>query len=119
MTILAERLARRKRLMDAITDCGHDDAVEIMTAYLEELQSGPPQPSYGWIDEEATRWAAFASYEELWAYFVACGRRLRKQRLGQRGRVQLARRVLDGLPASVRRNFAGELLDRCRPEAVA
>ena len=66
---LIERLARCQRMMRAIDDCGHDDAIRIATAYLEEMEEGFPTCLGGDAAAEAGFWAERATYPELLAYF--------------------------------------------------
>lgn len=113
-----ERLCRRRQLMEAISACTQEDAVEVMVACIEEKCVGWPVYIGGPIELEAEFWAENAAYPELWAYFTAIAERLKDQCMGQRGKVQMARRALDGLPAEVKRKFAAEILQSCRPEEV-
>ena len=39
-----------------------------------------------------------ATYEELRAYFLACGKRLARRQLGRRGKIRLAQLLLADMP---------------------
>lgn len=114
-----ERLIRRSQLMKAIGACEMQDSVDVMVACIEENRVGWPIPIGGPIELEAEFWAEHAAYPELWAYFTAIAERLKAQHMGPRGKLQMAKRALDGLPAEVMRKFAHEILQSCRPEGVA
>ena len=75
----------------------------VMSSLLEEYRAGPPMPVLADIEDDAAFWAQMATFEELRAYFIACGQKLVRAGLGIRGRVKLARRVLGDLPADQRR----------------
>lgn len=91
------RLARMHRLLDAIAECDWDDAETVMSAVLEEARAGSPVTAFGEIEDEAGSWAHLATYEELRAYFIACGRRLSTRQLGRRGRLRLAQILLTSI----------------------
>lgn len=48
-------------------------------------------------------WAAMATYEELRAYFLACGKRLARRQLGRRGKIRLAQLLFADMPDEDRR----------------
>lgn len=98
-----ERLARANALIEAALRCDWQDAEMVMSSLLEEYRAGPPMPALADIEDDAAFWAQMATFEELRAYFIACGKKLVRAGLGIRGRVKLARRVLGDLPADQRR----------------
>ena len=104
-----ERLARADRLIEAISACDWRDAEVILSAFLEEYRAGPPLPALIEIEDEAAFWASISTYDELMAYFIACGRKLVRRNFGRRGRVQMAARALQGLTAQERRQAITEL----------
>ena len=70
------RLGRFQNLLEAIAACDWHDAEMVMSAVLEEARADAPLMPFGEIDDDAEFWAAMATYEELRAWFLACGRRL-------------------------------------------
>ncbi|SFA62545.1 hypothetical protein SAMN04487972_1518 [Paracoccus halophilus] len=98
-----ERLARANALIEAALRCDWQDAEMVMSSLLEEYRAGPPMPALADIEDDAAFWAQMATFEELRAYFIACGQKLIRAGLGVRGRVKLARRVLSDLPPDQRR----------------
>lgn len=98
-----ERLARANALIEAALRCDWQDAEMVMSSLLEEYRAGPPLPTLFDIEDDAAFWARMATFEELRAYFIACGQKLIRAGLGVRGRVKLARRVLSDLPPDQRR----------------
>lgn len=105
----AERLARANALIEAIAACDWRDAEVVLSAFLEEYRAGPPLPALIEIEDEADFWVSISTYDELMAYFIACGRKLVRRNFGRRGRVQLAARALEGLSASERQEALAEL----------
>lgn len=84
------RLERSQNLLDAIAACDWHDAEMVMSAVLEEARADAPMVPFGDIEDDAEFWAAMATYEELRAYFLACGKRLARRQLGRRGKIRLA-----------------------------
>lgn len=91
------RLERSHNLLDAIAACEWYDAEMVMSAVLEEARADAPLVPFGDIEDDAEFWAAKATYEELRAYFLACGKRLARQQLGRRGKIRLAQLLLADL----------------------
>lgn len=91
------RLGRFQNLLDAIAACDWHDAEMVMSAVLEEARADAPLVPFGDIDDDAEFWAAMATYEELRAYFLACGKRLAHRDLGRRGKIRLAQLLLADL----------------------
>ena len=91
------RLGRFQNLLDAIAACDWHDAEMVMSAVLEEARAAAPLVPFGDIDDDAEFWAAMAIYEELRAYFLACGKRLARRQLGRRGKIRLAQLLLADL----------------------
>ena len=85
-----ERLERQKR--EAEIDVERAEA-----AVLEEARADAPLVPFGDIEDDAEFWAAMATYEELRAYFLACGKRLARRQLGRRGKIRLAQLLLADL----------------------
>ncbi|SDE83418.1 hypothetical protein SAMN05421538_11262 [Paracoccus isoporae] len=90
----AERLIKVQQLVKAIYDTDSTDAVVVMGVILEEWRVGAPLVAFEDDEDEASSWAALATFEELRAYFIAAGRRLAKYPLGQKGTARLAQRML-------------------------
>ena len=91
------RLERSQNLLDAIAACDWHDAEMVMSAVLEEARADAPLVPFGDIEDDAEFWAAMATYEELRAYFLACGKRLARRRLGRSGKIRLAQLLLADL----------------------
>ncbi|SET85942.1 hypothetical protein [Paracoccus homiensis] len=91
------RLGRFRNLLEAIAACDWHDAEMVMSAVLEEARADAPLMPFGEIDDDAEFWAAMATYEELRAWFLACGRRLAHRDLGRRGKIRLAQLLLADL----------------------
>lgn len=91
------RAASIARLFAAIADCREDDLRFILSAVLEDICAGEPAPGFAAVEQEAENWAALASYDELRAWFFACGDRLTTGGLGPRGKVRLAQRLMADL----------------------
>lgn len=105
----AERLHRAEKLMEAIAACEWEDAELVMSRFLYEFRCGLPQPPIGEMKDEAQFWARMATYDELLAYFIEAGKRLVQRRLGTRGRIRLAQRVLQGVPTEEIDHLVAEL----------
>lgn len=97
------RLERFQNLLDAIEACDWQDAEMVMSTVLEEARADAPLVPFGDIEDDAEFWAAMATYEELRAYFLACGKRLARRQLGRRGKIRLAQLLLADLPDEDRR----------------
>ena len=93
-----ERLLRAQKLMEAIADCEWEDAELVMSMIMHEGRAGWPNPPFVEIDDEAEFWARMATYDELLAYFIECGKRLVHRKIGQRGRIRMVRRMLEDMP---------------------
>lgn len=91
------RLERSQNLLDAIAACDWHDAEMVISAVLEEARADAPLVPFGDIEDDAEFWAAMATYEELRAYFLACGKRLARRRLGRSGKIRLAQLLLADL----------------------
>ena len=105
------RAATIARLFAAIAECQEDDLRFILSAMLEEICAGSPVPGFEGVGAEAENWAALAAYDELRAYFFACGNRLAKGGLGARGKIRLAQRLMDDMTpedrATIQAGFCG------------
>lgn len=105
------RPATIARLFAAIANCREDDLRFILSAVLEDICAGSPVPGFESVEDEAENWAALASYDELRAWFFACGGRLSKGGLGPRGKMRLAQRLMDDMTpedrATVQAGFCG------------
>ena len=97
------RLERFQNLLDAIEACDWQDAEMVMSAVLEEARADAPLVPFGHIEDDAEFWAAIATYEELRAYFLACGKRLARRQLGRRGKIRLAQLLFADMPDEDRR----------------
>ena len=97
------RLERSHNLLDAIAACDWYDAEMVMSAVLEEARADAPLVPFGDIEDDAEFWAAMATYEELRAYFLACGKRLARRQLGRRGKIRLAQLLFADMPDEDRR----------------
>lgn len=73
----------------AIAACHPEDALQILSAALEDLQAGRPIVSFENIRSDAEFWADCASPAELECYFAASLKALRKKALGQKARKRL------------------------------
>lgn len=97
-----ERLFRVRQLLDAMAACEWDDTERVIVAILEEARIGAPDTPFGDVDADADFWAGLATYEEFRAYFIASGRKLVDQQLGQRGRMRLIRCILASMSEKMR-----------------
>lgn len=112
------RAAAIARLFAAIADCQEDDLRFILSAVLEEICAGSPVPGFESVEAEAENWAALAAYDELRAWFFACGGRLSKGGLGPRGKIRLAQRLMDDMtPEDRAAVLSGLTAPDHRPEA--
>ncbi|RJE82371.1 hypothetical protein [Paracoccus onubensis] len=100
---MGERLFRVCQLLDAIEACKWEDTEPVIVAILEEARIGAPDVPFGDVEADADFWAGLATYEELRAYFIASGRKLVNQQLGQRGRMRLIKCILASMSADERR----------------
>ena len=98
-----ERLYRVRQLLDAIAACEWEDTEPVIVAILEEARIGAPDVPFGDVEADADFWAGLATYEELRAYYIASGRKLVNQQLGQRGRMRLIKCILASMSADDRR----------------
>lgn len=99
---VSERAAAMRDLMFAVSRCDEADARAVLSLVQEDLCDGAPSPAFLGVGDEARAWAALASFDERRAYFFACGERLSQQMLSRRGKIRLARRLLDGMSAEDR-----------------
>jgi len=97
------RLEGSQNLLDAIAACDWYDAEMVMSAVLEEARADTPLVPFGHIEDDAEFWAAMATYEELRAYFLACGKRHARRQLGRRGKIRLAQLLFADMPDEDRR----------------
>lgn len=94
----AERLVKLRALIDAIAACEWEDAQMVLSEVLQEARAGQPEMAFGPIEDEAEFWARLATFEELRAYFIACGRRLVRKQIGRRGKIRLAQVLFSDMP---------------------
>lgn len=84
------RLYRAECLALSIADCEPQDALQVMSAAMDDLSVGRPQyAAFGDIRADAAHWADFASPAELECYFAASLRALGRRVLGIRARKRL------------------------------
>ena len=113
-----KRLRRAHKLMEAIADCEWEDAELVMSTILFAFRGGSPQPPFGAYEDEAAFWASIATFDELLAYFIECGKKLVRRRLGTRGRIRMIETIINDLPPEE----VQKVVDRMKgthPEQVA
>ncbi|WP_299911316.1 hypothetical protein [uncultured Paracoccus sp.] len=103
------RLSRVAELIDAIYACDPDDAEHVLSVVLEEWQTGAPMPFCLDAMSDAEFWAHTATYEDLRAVFIASGQKLTRYRLGERGRLRMIQRLLEGIGIEKRRAILDNL----------
>lgn len=103
------RLSRVADLIDAIYACDPDDAEHVLSVVLEEWQTGAPMPFCLDAMSDAEFWAHTATFEDLRAVFIAAGLKLTQYRLGERGRLRMIQRLLDGIGIEKRRAILDNL----------
>lgn len=103
------RLSRVAELIDAIYACYPDDAEHVLSVVLEEWQTGAPMPFCLDAMSDAEFWAHAATFEDLRAVFIAAGQKLTRYRLGERGRLRMIHRLLEGINADERKRLLAEL----------
>ena len=90
----SERLIKIQQLVKAVYEAEPTDAVVVMGVILEEWRVGAPMVAFVDDEDEASSWAALATFEEIRAYFIAAGRKLATYPLGRNGSKRLAQRIL-------------------------
>ena len=105
----AARLNRVAELVEAIRACHPEDLEQVLSVYLEELRTDGPRPALMDLQSDADFWASLASFDQLRAFYIACGRRLVQYPLGRKGRMRLATRMLTGMPVEERASALAEL----------
>lgn len=83
------RRVMAQQLCDAIADCHNEDAMQILSAALEDFETTGPFVSLLDIREDAIFWADCASPRELEVYFAAILRLLGKRDFALKARKRL------------------------------
>ena len=103
------RRVRAQQLCDAIADCHTEDAMEIMSAALEDFETAGPFVSLLDIREDANFWADCASPRELEVYFAAILRILGKRAFALKARKRLFISLWESLTDTDRLSFISKV----------
>ena len=89
-----------------IAECHPQDAAQVMTAALEDMQIGGPQgPSFGAVRSDAEWWAETAPQHELQEYAYAIMTVLAGRALGRTSRLRFIVALWNGLDPEDKRAF--------------
>lgn len=99
------RLGAAERLAHAIAACEREDALQVMSAALDDLSAGGPIASFDSIRSDAEFWADIAAPAELEAYFAASLKTLRRRPIGIKMRKRLFLALWASFTAKERQDF--------------
>lgn len=99
------RMEWASALSYAIGACHPDDAAQIMTAAMEDMEIGAPDQAFGPIKEDADWWADCATPAEIEAYTAAGLRQISRVAFGLAARKRLLVMLWNSLGAADKAAF--------------
>lgn len=100
------RMERANTLAIAIADAHPDDAHQIMTAALDDMQTiGPMTSSFGPIRDDAQWWAEICPQHELQEYVYAGLKVLAGRALGRSARLKFLAALWNGVAPNDKQEF--------------
>lgn len=112
MTVCANAMHRRilaRQLCSAIADCHPEDAMQILSAALEDFETTGPFVSLQDLRSDAKFWAECASPRELEVYFAAILRLLEKRAYALKARKRLFISLWESLTDADRHSFVSKV----------
>jgi thiamine pyrophosphate-dependent acetolactate synthase large subunit-like protein len=97
LAAISLRKAWAESLCYALSQCHPDDAVQIMTAALQDMLAGGPQPSLGTLAEDVDWWTIAAPDPELQAYTEAGIKRMAGRAISITARKRFIATLWNGL----------------------